>query len=80
MRMKIKAGRKIGSKVKLSTLGSRLYPEFRDRTGKIVDKQILTVGDGLAYGQRARYMVNYKVRWQGAARDYWFGARSVTGA
>lgn len=75
---KIKAGRKIGSKVKLSAFGSRLYPEFRNRTGKIVDKEILTVGHGLARGLRTRYSVNYRIRWHGATRDYWFGARSVT--
>lgn len=78
--MKIKAGRKIGSRVKLSTFGSRLYPEFRGRTGKIVDKELLTVGHGLAYGQRAKYVVSYKIRWQGAGRDYWLSARNVTGA
>jgi hypothetical protein len=75
--MAIKAGRRIGSKVKLSPFGAKLYPQWKGYTGKIVRKEVQTVGHGLAYGQRAKYVIGYWVRWEGAGRDYLLGAENL---
>ena len=77
---KIKAGRRVGSKVRLTASSKRVYPQFANKVGQIREKEILTVGDGLAYGQRARYNINYRVRWAGQKRDYWLGASDLTAA
>jgi len=66
----VKAGRKVGSRVKLNSFGCRVYTQFVGKTGKIVGKEVQTVGHGLAYGQRARYALGYWVRWDGEARRH----------
>ncbi len=78
--MAIKAGRRIGSRVKLTPFGKKLYPQWANKTGKITKKEILTVGHGLAYGQRARYVVSYRVRWGAEKRDYLLSSSNLTGA
>lgn len=63
-------GRRVGSKVKLTAFGRKLYPQWKDMVGQITKREILTVGHGLAYGQRAKYVVSYRVRWGKEKRDY----------
>lgn len=72
--MALKAGRRIGSKVQLTTIGKTVYPQWAGKVGRITRKEILTVGHGLARGQRARYAVSYWVRWEGEKRDYFLGS------
>ena len=74
--MAIKAGRRIGSRVKLTPAARKLYPQFAGKTGKITGKQILKKGDGLmpsAY-RSVPYKVSYFVRFDGEGRDYLLGA------
>jgi len=71
--MTIKAGRKIGSKVRLTPFSRKLYPQFAHKTGKIVGKEVLTVGKGLTYGQHG-YRVAYRVRFESEKRDYLLSA------
>ena len=71
-----KAGRKVGSRVKLTFLAERLYPQFSGKVGKITGKQILKKGDGLmrsAY-RSVPYKIAYFVRFTGESRDYLLGA------
>jgi len=74
--MLIKAGRKVGSRVKLTPIAMRYYLQFSGKTGKITGKQILKKGDGLmrsAY-QSVPYKLAYFVRFSGESRDYLLGA------
>ena len=71
--MAIKAGRKIGSKVRLTPFSRPLYPRFAHKVGKIAGKEILTVGKGLAYGQRG-YRVAYRVQFEGEKRNHLLSA------
>ncbi len=64
------AGRRRGSKVRLTPFGVSLYPQFKGMVGRITVRQVQTVGHGLAFGQRARYKVSYFVRWGDQKRDY----------
>ena len=71
-----KAGRKIGSQVKLTPLARKLHPQFSSKVGKITGKQILKKGDGLmrsAY-RSVPYKIAYFVRFPGEGRDYLLGA------
>lgn len=70
-------GRRVGSKVKLTAFGKRLYPQWKDAVGKITKREILTVGHGLAWGQRARYVVSYRVRWGNEKRDYLMSSENL---
>lgn len=76
----IKAGRRIGSKVKLTPFARRLYPQFAHKVGKIVGKEVQTIGRGLAYGQRARYKIAYRVKFASEKRAYLLGAEHLTKA
>ena len=70
-------GRRVGSKVKLTAFGRKLYPQWKEMIGKITKREILTVGRGLAWGQRARYVVSYRVRWGNEKRDYLLGSSNL---
>jgi len=74
------AGRQIGSKVKLTPFARKLYPQFANKTGKIVKREILTHGRGLAYPVSAKYVVSYRVRWNGDSRDYLLSSVSLVKA
>lgn len=77
-----KAGRRIGSRVKLTPAARRYYPQFSGKVGKITGKQILKKGDGLmrsAY-RSVPYKLAYFVRFTGESRDYLLGADHLTKA
>ena len=75
-RSNTKAGRRIGSRVKLTPFARKLYPEFSSKTGRITGKQVLKKGDGLARSayQSVPYKLAYFVRFSGESRDYLLGA------
>ena len=72
--MAIKAGRRVGSKVRLTPFGKKVYPQFANKVGRITRKEILTVGHGLARGLKSPYKVSYWIRWEGEKRDYLMGS------
>lgn len=72
--MTVKAGRSIGSKVKLTPFARKVYPQFAGKVGRITKKDILTKGHGLARGLRSQYHIGYWVRFEGENRDYLLGA------
>ena len=80
--MIIKAGRKIGSKVKLTPFARKLYPQFAGKVGRVTRKVILTKGHGLmpsAY-RSVPYKVSYFVRFTGEKRDYLLGSEWLMNA
>ncbi len=75
----IKAGRRIGSRVKLTPFARKLYPQLVGKIGRITNKEILTKGQGLirsAY-RFVPYKVAYYVRFSGESRDYLLGSDSL---
>lgn len=73
-------GRRIGSKVKLTPFGKKLYPQWAGKVGKVIKRDILTKGHGLARGLRSPYKVNYWIRWEGEKRDYLMSSDWLTKA
>ena len=74
--MVIKAGRKIGSRVKLTPFARRVYPQLVGKVGRITKKMVLTKGQGLmpsAY-RSVPYKLSYFVRFAGENRDYLLGS------
>jgi len=75
----VKAGRKVGSRVKLTPYAGKIYPRFAGKVGRVTGKQILKKGDGLmpsAY-RSVPYKVAYFVRFNGEKRDYLLGAEDL---
>lgn len=71
------AGRRVGSKVKLTPFARRIYPQFHGKIGRIVAREIHTQGHGMMRvfgGKGARYTIAYYIRWEGEPRDYILGA------
>jgi len=67
------AGRRIGSKVRLTAIGKKLYPRWANAVGRIIERLVLTVGYSEAPGKR-RYVVAYRVKWGKEKRDYLLGS------
>lgn len=80
-RSNTKAGRRIGSRVKLTPYARKLYPQFSGKVGKITGKQVLKKGDGLmpSVYRSVAYKLAYFVRFSGENRDYLLGADHLTG-
>jgi len=79
---KPRVGRKVGSKVKLTSWARKIYPQFVGKVGVVRGKEILTKGHGLmrsAY-RNVPYKLNYWVRFEGEKRDYFLGADCLTSA
>lgn len=73
----MEVGRRVGSKVKLTPFGRKLYPQWANKVGKVTKREILSKGKGLAWGQRAKYVVSYRVRWEGEGRDYLLSSKNL---
>lgn len=74
------SGRRIGSKVKLTPFGKKLYPQFAGKVGKVIKRDILTKGHGIASGLQGSYRVAYWIRWTGEKRNYLMSSGWLTKA